>query len=221
MPSSARLICLANGKTMRILIADDDPTSRDMLTAVLEKHGHEVVIAANGLEAWHAMRQPDAPRLAVLDWLMPEMDGVEVIRRLRAVETDCPPYIIMLTIRGESKNIITGLISGADDYIAKPCQVAELCARIDIGRRTVALQDKLSLKFRELQEPIAQTRILQGLLPICSFCKRIRDDRGSWQQMEDYIRGHSEAAFSHGVCPGCLKRHYPEVASEEGAGDQP
>ena len=105
---------------MRILIAEDDFTSRTVLTGVLKKHGHEVVATVNGAEAWQAMQQPDAPPLAILDWMMPEMDGIDVCRRVRALETDRPPYIIMLTTKGEKADIVAGLEAGADDYLPKP-----------------------------------------------------------------------------------------------------
>jgi len=128
---------------MRILIADDDPLSRTVLTALLEKCGYEVVPAANGAEAWQAMQQPDAPRIVILDWMMPELDGMELCRRIRKVETDQPPHIIMLTSKGEKADIITGLEAGADDYLAKPFDAGELRARINAGRRLIEMQNKL------------------------------------------------------------------------------
>ena len=103
-----------------ILIAEDDPTSRTLLAAVLRKGGHEVVEACDGGEAWDVLQRPDAPRLAILDWMMPGLDGVAVVRNVRAVETDQPPYLIMLTTRNESNDIIEGLHAGADDYLVKP-----------------------------------------------------------------------------------------------------
>ena len=105
---------------MRILIAEDDFTSRTLLAGVLKKEGHDVTVTVNGAEAWQAMQQPDAPRLAILDWIMPEMNGLEVVRRVRALQTDRPPYIIMLTINSEKADIITGLDAGANDYLSCP-----------------------------------------------------------------------------------------------------
>ncbi len=200
---------------MDILIAEDDYTSRSILTAVLAKRGHTVKAAVDGAEALRAMQAPDAPRLAVLDWMMPELDGVDVCRRLRAMETDQPPYIIMLTTKGEKKDVIAGLEAGADDYLAKPYDAAELLARVDVGRRLIETQATLARKITELQDALAHIRTLQGILPICSFCKKIRDDKGYWRQVEVYLMEHSEADFSHGICPECLKEHYPEFADDE------
>ena len=128
---------------MRILIADDDVTSRLVLTGVLEKHGHEVVVTEDGAEAWEAMRQPDAPALAILDWMMPGLAGVDVCRRIRALQPDRPPYLIILTSRGGKADIVAGLEAGADDYLAKPFDPGELQARVDVGRRMIDLQARL------------------------------------------------------------------------------
>ncbi|MDD4073426.1 MAG: response regulator transcription factor, partial [Desulfobacterales bacterium] len=128
---------------MRILIAEDDFTSRTVLAGVLKKSGHEVVVTVSGAVAWDVMQQSDAPRLLILDWLMPEMDGLDVIRRVRALQTDRPPYIIMLTIRDEKADIIAGLDAGANDYLAKPFDPGELIARVEVGRRMVEMQDAL------------------------------------------------------------------------------
>ena len=128
---------------MRILIADDDFTSRLVLTSVLKKSGHDVVTAVDGDEAWEAMRQPDAPALAILDWMMPGLAGVEVCRLIRGRQSDQPPYLILLTSRGEKADIVAGLEAGADDYLAKPFDSGELRARVDVGRRVIELQDRL------------------------------------------------------------------------------
>ncbi|MCX5829217.1 MAG: response regulator transcription factor [Deltaproteobacteria bacterium] len=195
---------------MKILIAEDDLTSRTVLTAVLKKQGHDVAATVNGAEAWQAMQQPDAPRMAILDWMMPEMDGPEIVRRVRALQTDRPPYIIMLTAKGEKADIIAGLDVGADDYLAKPYDPGELRARIRVGQRILELQAAMVDKVQELQKALNEVRTLRGIIPICASCKNIRDDKGYWNQVEAYIRDHSEAEFSHGICPECLKKLYPE-----------
>jgi diguanylate cyclase (GGDEF)-like protein len=129
---------------VKILIADDDVTSRLVLAGVLKKHGHEVVVTVDGAEAWEAMQRPDAPRLAILDWVMPGLAGVDVCRRARTIQSDQPPYIILLTSLGQKADIVTGLEAGADDYLAKPFDPGELLARVDVGRRMVELQARLS-----------------------------------------------------------------------------
>ncbi len=135
---------------MRILIAEDDFTSRAMLTATLRKAGFDVAAAGDGGEAWRMLQSPDAPKLVLLDWSMPEMDGLEVIRRVRAAEAEEPPYIILLTSRGEKESRVEGLNSGANDYIIKPYDAQELLARIRVGQRMVDLQAGLVQARREL-----------------------------------------------------------------------
>ncbi|MEE8398538.1 MAG: SpoIIE family protein phosphatase [Desulfobacterales bacterium] len=136
---------------MKILIAEDDLTSRMMLTTVLKKLGHDVVETASGSEAWDVVQKPDAPRLAILDWMMPEMDGIEVCRRIRAMNTDTPTYVIMLTSRTEKEDLVAGLEAGADDYLAKPFDPAELSARVEVGHRMVEMQGQLAGKIGELE----------------------------------------------------------------------
>ncbi len=148
---------------MRILIAEDDFTSRCMLAAVLKKAGHDVLQTVNGAEAWSEMQKPDAPRLAILDWMMPELDGVEVLRRIRSLETNRPPYILMLTTRTEKSEIIKGLDAGANDYLAKPFDTGELRARVEVGRRMVAMQDAL-IESQETLAYQATHDALTGLL---------------------------------------------------------
>ena len=135
---------------MRILIAEDDVTSRAMLAAVLRKGGHEVLETADGSEAWEILQQPDAPSLAILDWMMPEMDGLEVVGRIRSLDTDRPPYVIMLTSRDTKTDVIAGLEAGADDYLAKPFDVGELQARVRVGQRLVEMREALIISREAL-----------------------------------------------------------------------
>ena len=197
---------------MRILIAEDDQTSRTMLSAVLTKHGHEPVVTVNGLEAWEALQKPDAPRLAILDWMMPEMDGLEVVLRVRTQLKDPQPYLIMLTTKDNKDDIVAGLDAGADDYLAKPFHPAELRARVQVGKRLVETQDELTTQITWLRKALDHIKTLQGILPICMHCKKIRNDSGYWEQVEAYITNHSEALFSHCICPDCLTLHYAEYA---------
>ena len=144
---------------MRILIADDDVTSRLVLIGVLTKHGHDVVSTEDGTEAWEAMRGPDAPTMAILDWMMPGLSGVEVCRRVRGLPSDQPPYLIILTSRGEKTDIVAGLEAGADDYLAKPFDPGELQARVDVGRRMIELQARL----REARDAVAHEAMHDSL----------------------------------------------------------
>lgn len=196
---------------MRILIAEDDLTSRTMLAATLHKNGHDVVETVNGEEAWEALRKSDAPRLAILDWMMPVMDGVEVVRRIRAETSGPQPYILMLTAKGTKEDIVAALDTGANDYLVKPFHPTELRARVEVGRRLVDMQDQLTEQVKELRKALEDIKTLQGILPICMHCKKIRNDKGYWEQVESYISEHSAAFFSHGICPECMKQHYPDL----------
>jgi len=195
---------------LRILIAEDDATSRVKLTAVLKKLGHEVVATSDGEQAWEAMQKADAPRLLILDWKMPHLDGVEVCRRLREVETDRPAYILMLTALNEKQHVIEGLDAGANDYATKPIEPTELRARIAAGRRILVMQDRLVAQADELRKALSQVKTLRGFIPICCHCKRVRGDKDYWRDVEEYVSAHTDALFSHGLCPDCLAKHYPE-----------
>jgi DNA-binding response OmpR family regulator len=200
---------------MRILIAEDDVSIQDLLITILQKSGHETVGTSNGVEAWEVLQQPDAPRLLILDWVMPKMDGLELLHRIRTQYTHRPPYILMLTCKTSRTEIITGLESGADDYLAKPFDHGELRARIEVGRRLLEMRDMLAEKIEELQQALAEIKTLHGIIPICASCKQIRDDQGYWNQVETYIRNHTQAEFSHGLCPECIQKLYPDYARDQ------
>ncbi len=192
---------------LRVLVADYEPVSRTLVAAILRKGGYEVELAADGEQAWAALQQPTAPYLAVMDWMMPGLDGPEICRRLRTLNSDTPTYVILLTSRDASADIVAGLRAGADDYVTKPPDEDELLARVNVGARVVRLQHALADRVRRLQEALSNVKQLQGLLPICSYCKRIRDDRNYWQQVEGYITEHSGVQFSHSYCPDCFERY--------------
>jgi sigma-B regulation protein RsbU (phosphoserine phosphatase) len=191
---------------MKVLIADDDMVSRRLLSAALVKWGYEVVTCSNGLEAYQALLAEEAPRLAILDWLMPGKDGVQLCQEIRQRLPLKPTYVILLTARGDSEDIITGLQSGADDYVTKPFYPEELQARVQVGVRIIELQLTLADRARELESTLGRVKQLQGLLPICSYCQKIRDDKNYWQQIEGYIAQHSTAQFSYSICPTCSEK---------------
>jgi DNA-binding response OmpR family regulator len=122
---------------MRVLIAEDDPISRRLLEATLERWGYEVLVTADGAEAWQALQRPYAPPLAILDWMMPGLDGVEVCRKVRAGGSPTPPYLILLTAKGRREDAVAGLEAGADDYVTKPFDRKELRARVRVGARLI------------------------------------------------------------------------------------
>ncbi len=143
---------------MRILIAEDDATSRAMLAVALSKAGYEPIATTDGAAAWAILQKPDAPKIVILDWMMPEMDGIDVTRQVRAMPTNHPPYILMLTSRSQSDEIVAGLEAGANDYLVKPFNPDELRARVAVGRRMVELQAALLGKMGELQAIIQSNR---------------------------------------------------------------
>jgi len=196
-----------------VLIAEDDAISRRLLEATLGRLGYEVISTTNGREAWEVLDSDDAPQLAILDWMMPEMDGIDVCRRLRERRAASYVYVVLLTAKGQKSDVVAGLEAGADDYVTKPFDPHELSSRLDVGRRILSLESELAGKIDELQHALNHVKQLQGLLPICMYCKRIRDDEDAWHRLESYIERHSEAMFTHSLCGECMTEHYPEHAA--------
>jgi CheY-like chemotaxis protein len=188
---------------MRILIADDEAVSRLTLAAMLKKRGHEVVAVNDGKAAWEALQVSDPAPLVILDWMMPGLDGLEVCRRVRATGALKGLYLILLTARDGQDHLIEGLEAGANDYVTKPFHPGELQARVNVGVHVVGLQSALGVRVRELEDALGRVQQLQGLLPMCSYCKSIRDDKDYWHRVEEYISDHSGAQLSHGICPNC------------------
>jgi phosphoserine phosphatase RsbU/P len=190
---------------MNILVAEDDPVSRSVVERTLRHWNHEVEEARDGAEAWEILQRTDAPKLALLDWMMPEIDGIELCRRIRTQSREEPPYLILLTAKHQKEDIVVGLESGANDYITKPFDRGELQARIRVGERMLSLQHDLAQRIRDLEDAMAQVRQLQDLLPICSYCKRVRDDQNYWQKVEAYLMSRGDLRLSHGICPDCYR----------------
>ncbi|MBI9078084.1 MAG: response regulator transcription factor [Desulfatibacillum sp.] len=198
---------------MKILVAEDDLTARYFLETILTQWGYEVLLATDGTEAWSLIQEQDVS-LCILDWVMPGMDGIELCQKIKAMEGE-NKYIILLTARKEPKDIVAGLDAGADDYMSKPFNRPELQARLQAGRRIVDLRKALSDQVKSLQEAIAQIKTLEGILPICMYCHKIRTDKTSWERIEKYLMDHSEVQFSHGLCPDCKVK----CMAEEGLTD--
>ena len=188
---------------MRILIAEDDPVSRLLLETHVRRWGHDPVTTKDGGEAWDALQRDDAPGLLILDWMMPVLDGLEVCRRARQAAGARARYIILLTARADRRDTIEGLDAGADDYVTKPFDAAELRARVAVGTRVLDLHSQLAARIGELERALDHVDTLHGILPICSYCKKVRSDGDSWQQVEAYVSAHTTVRFNHGVCPSC------------------
>ena len=199
---------------MNVLVADDDRIAAAVLAQTLRRWEFDVTVAADGAEAWQHLEGASAPTLAVLDRMMPGLDGAEVCRRVRAELPNANMYLVLLTSLGSGADVVSGLDAGADDYVTKPFDLDELRARINVGVRVITLQDKLAQRVSELQAALANVKQLHGLLPICSYCKRIRGDDHYWQQVESYIAARSDAQFSHGICPPCYEKLEVEIEAQ-------
>ena len=177
---------------MRILIAEDDPVSGKILQLTLQHYGHEVSMATSGDEAWEIFdREP--VRVIVSDWMMPGMDGLEFCRRVRArVKTDYTYFILLTANNTGRENVRKAMDAGIDDFLPKPLDREVISMRLRVAERIL--------------EFTTQIRVLKELLPICMYCKRIRDDQDYWQQVETYIHSHTGSNFSHGICPECFTK---------------
>jgi DNA-binding response OmpR family regulator len=196
---------------MIALVADDDPVTAAVLQAALRRLSLDVVIAADGADAWDRITREPGPSLAIVDWMMPRVDGLELCRRIRESPEHSHMYVILLTARDSRADVVTGLEAGADDYLVKPFDAEELRARVRSGVRILSLQRQLTERIEALRQTIASVKQLKGLLPICCYCKRIRTDEDYWQQLEGYISEHSDAQFSHGICPGCIDHAHNQL----------
>ena len=173
---------------MRILIVEDDAVSRRKLQGLLTKQGYEVTTASNGREAWEAFQREEFS-MVITDWIMPEIDGLHLCSMIRGESRPKYTYIILITIMSGKGSYLEGIESGADDFLTKPYDPDVLRARLRVAERLLDLRQ--------------QVQHLQGLLPICQYCKKIRDDGNLWTQIEAYIADHSDADFTHGICPEC------------------
>ncbi len=195
MPSSAQ----------RVLLAEDDDHSRRLLAHYISSWGFEVIPARDGLEALRILDGDEAPSLALIDWIMPGMEGIEVCSRVRNAAGRPYTYLILLTAKSDKEEVAAGLEAGADDYVVKPCDMTELRARLRVGERVVTLERTLAQQVLTLRETLDQVRQLKELIPICAWCKRVRDDADYWQSIEEYIHVETGTDFTHGICPQCLE----------------
>lgn len=182
---------------MKILLVEDDPIARKTYEAILAAQGHDVVTAEDGRAAWDRWLLTRF-RVIVADWLMPDMDGLELCRRIRARPPEAYTYIILVTVRSGRGNFLEAMRAGVDDFISKPVDPEELVARLVAAERILGVREEL---FQ-----------LEGLLAICSYCRRLRDDEGKWISLERFIEVRSGALLSHSICADCYITHVePEL----------
>ncbi|NJK90680.1 MAG: response regulator [Blastochloris sp.] len=185
---------------MRILLAEDDMASQQLLLGKLQELGHDVVVTEDGEEAWR-LHQEEKFSVVVSDWLMPRLDGVELCKRIRSVQDEGYVYFILETARSGEEDYVMAMDEGVDDFLPKPVDLHELAIRLRVAERIIRYK-------RHIQE-------LKSLLPICMYCKKIRDDQEYWQQVETYFHEVTGTDFSHGVCPDCYDTILgPEVESD-------
>ena len=202
---------------MTILVTDDDPEMLALTSAVLRRAGYEV-IDSTGKEC-REKAQANHPDLILLDVMLPDMSGVDLCRQLKSDEVLSRIFIILMSgVQMSSEFQADSLGVGADGYIIKPISNKELVARIQAMERIKNAEDALRKKGKEqeelivkLQAALAEIKTLQGLIPICSSCKKIRDDEGFWDQLEAYLSKHTDAVFTHGLCPDCFHKAISEI----------
>ncbi|MGE3177823.1 MAG: response regulator transcription factor [Vicinamibacterales bacterium] len=197
----------APAREASVLIVDDDATTRHALTMIVSRSGWNPLPVENGAAALALLGDPGGPRVALVDWMMPDLSGIELCQTVRGREAALAPYLILVTVRSASADVVAGLDAGADDYLVKPIDAGELRARVRVGLRTMDLRDRLVRRAHQLETALAEVRQLRSLLPTCSYCRRIRDDQDGWQSLEEYVSHHTDTKFSHGFCPDCFARY--------------
>ncbi len=204
---------------IQVLIAEDDFLVGEMIRGILQDIGYNHLgQAADGREAVE-MVQTLRPDVVLMDIEMPDMDGIEATRHIQA---RCPTPVVVLTAYETPELVHKASQAGVGAYLVKPPNTSSVrraitvaMARFDDMLELRRLNDELAKRNKDLEAALAKVKLLSGLLPICASCKKIRDDAGYWQQVEVYIKEHSEAEFSHGICPDCLKKLYPEFVDDD------
>lgn len=185
---------------MRILAVEDETTSRRIIQRMLESWGHDVIVCDNGLAAFEFFSAAKFD-VVVSDWMMPEMDGLQLCRKVRDVKRAEYCYFILLTARSRRENLIEGVEAGVDDYLTKPVDSTELRVRLKVAERIIKLTSDVST--------------LRSLLPICAWCKSVRNDDNLWDSVENYIQGHTTTDLTHAICPICLAKQLSQIDTRE------
>ena len=200
---------------VKVLVVEDDPYFTRILEKRLRAEGYQVSTAGDGRAGMRAIVQEE-PDLVISDWMMPEVDGLELCQSVKTGLKEAAPYFILLTAKGEISNKLLGLETGADDYLVKPCDPGELMARVRAGLRIVLLNQDLRQAVGQLQMANAELvstrdamKRLGELMPLCSTCHKVRDGEGQWQHLDAYLRARGRMDFSHGICHECKIAHYP------------
>ena len=206
---------MATEAKTKVLLADSCPSSRELLASTLRSWDYDVVAVEDEKQALQQLEAKDGPKLAIIDGAISQLNGRDFCKKLRERTSRTPVYILLLTTKDDKNDVVEGLQAGANDYVTRPFDAAELRARLAVGEQAVLLQHMLDSRIRDLEAVVNHVKHLHGVLPICCICKRIRDDEGAWNELEAYITAHSDAGFSHGICPECRTEHYCECISQK------
>ncbi|HZJ15033.1 MAG TPA: response regulator transcription factor [Chthoniobacteraceae bacterium] len=199
----------------RVLVAEDDEKTRKALVFLLQRHGFAVTLADDGQTAFEILIAPDPPQIALLDWEMPRLDGLHVCRAVRTLPAKNYTYMIMVTARDQAADVLAAFAAGVDDFLSKPVDGSQLLARLRCGERVLSLENRCLQRIEELEVALEEVRQLKRLLPICMYCKKIRDDNDYWQEIEAYIHTQTGTDFSHGVCPNCMEKALQGILSDD------
>lgn len=188
-------------KNLKVLLVEDDPLSRLLLHSTLQSLGCEVVCLANGLDAWNLLEEQKI-RLVVSDWQLPGIDGLELCSRIRAKEEDYVYFILVTNSYLNEESETIAIEAGVDDFMPKPVKIEDLRNRLRVASRFLGYRERI--------------RKLESFIPLCSYCRKVRDDQNYWQLIETYIRERTGSQFSHGICPDCYEKHVrPQLAVGE------
>lgn len=190
---------------MKILVVEDEPVARTLLIHSLKGLGHEVLSSTDGKEAWEFIQKNDI-RVVVSDWMMPEMDGIQLCQSIRKIKTEYVYFILLTSNENTTENRKVASDAGVDDFLNKPMDVSELWTRLRVAERILGYTK--------------QVRQLEEILPICSYCKKIRNDKNYWQQIELYISEKTGSEFSHSICPDCFTNEFVPQMKRMGISDE-
>lgn len=202
-------------ETISILVVDDETITLFATTRLLRSAGYTVFEADSG-EGCLSLAREKKPDLILLDVQLPDILGYEVCRQIKADAELWQSYVVLLSgVMTSSENQSEGLEIGADGYLTRPIANRELLARVQAMVRIITAERERDLLIKKLQEALATIKTLSGMLPICASCKSIRNDQGYWEEVELYVKKHSTAEFTHGICPACCKKLYGDINLEE------
>jgi len=201
----------------RVLVAEDNESSRTSLVRLLERHGYEVAVANDGQSAIDILLAPNPPQIALIDWEMPRLDGIHVCWAVRSIPANPYTYIVMVTAKTEAADALAAFAAGVDDFLSKPIDSLQLLARLRCGERVLGMEKRCGERIAELKDAHEESRKLRRLLPICTYCGKVRGRGGAWHGIDSCDGEESGADFSQVICPACMEN----VIQRDMPGDPP